>query len=155
MPESLYSQSEVNRIFAHIPARTHYRWVQLELVKWAKEHEDGRGVHRLYSLEHLWQIGLVEELMALNISKSGVQEAMKWVHSYNKFWEDCTIVLGNNRVGIREEPDSIKQARQRAFVAGVINVQDWDWCIPVPNKDVGEFIQGILDDTRVVAAINL
>ena len=83
MGEKLYSQSEVNRIFSHISPKTLIFWVLSGLVEWSREHEDRRGIHREYSLKNLWQLGLAEELMNLNIPVKFVERMMARVN--NKF----------------------------------------------------------------------
>ena len=65
MKKQLFIQGEVNKILAHIPSRTTRFWVESGLVEWSGEHADRRGLHREYAIENLWQLGLVEELMAL------------------------------------------------------------------------------------------
>lgn len=63
----LFTQKEVNKIFGHIPAKTLRWWGIRQLYGWASESADGRGVHREYGLDNLYQIGIIQELSALNI----------------------------------------------------------------------------------------
>jgi DNA-binding transcriptional MerR regulator len=64
--EKLFTQGEVNRIFKHIPSSTLLYWGKVKVISWSGESHDGRGLHRLYSREDLYTLGLVEELTALN-----------------------------------------------------------------------------------------
>jgi DNA-binding transcriptional MerR regulator len=72
-----FNQEEVNRIFKHIPARTLRQWALSGLYQWAGETEDGRGVKREYRLMHLYQIGIVETLAALNFKVEHIKNVMK------------------------------------------------------------------------------
>lgn len=63
----LFTQKDVNKIFSHIPSKTLRWWGMRDLYGWADQVNDGRGIHRLYELGNLYQIGIVEELSSLNI----------------------------------------------------------------------------------------
>ena len=67
MDKKLFTQGEVNRVFDHIPTSTLLFWAKNEVITWSGESRDGRGVHRLYSREDLYLLGLVEELTILNL----------------------------------------------------------------------------------------
>lgn len=73
----LFSQKEVNKIFSHIPTKTLRWWAIRDLYGWANEVRDGRGIHREYALDHLYQIGIVEELSSLNIPVGTINRIMR------------------------------------------------------------------------------
>jgi hypothetical protein len=81
MSERSYSQSEVNRIFPHNSPKTLMSWALSGLVEWAGEHEDGRGIHREYELQHIRQLALVAEFMSLTTSVKLVKRWMNYVNS--------------------------------------------------------------------------
>lgn len=72
----MYTQRQVNKIFAHIPVKTLRWWGQLGLYGWVNETSDGRGIHRIYELANLYQIGIVEHLAALNIPSAEIKTIM-------------------------------------------------------------------------------
>ena len=74
MPEKLFSQREVNNIFSHVPSRTLRWWALMKLYDISAKAHDGRGVHRQYHLENLYQIGIVEVLTSLNFQASQIEE---------------------------------------------------------------------------------
>jgi hypothetical protein len=62
-----YTQSEVSQIFQDVPNKTLIYWARQELVEWVDEVEDGRGIHRKYSLFNLYQIAIVRELAGISL----------------------------------------------------------------------------------------
>ena len=73
----LFTQKEVNKIFSHIPSKTLRWWGMRDLYGWADQINDGRGIHRLYKLGNLYQIGIVEEeLSSLNIQMGTINRIM-------------------------------------------------------------------------------
>jgi hypothetical protein len=75
--EKLFTQKEVNKIFSHVPSKTLRWWGMRELYGWADQVNDGRGIHRLYELDNLYQIGIVEELSSLNIPVEFINKIMR------------------------------------------------------------------------------
>ena len=73
----LFTQKEVNKIFSNIPSKTLRWWGMRELYGWADQVNDGRGIHRLYELGNLYQIGIVEELSSLNIPVEVINKIMR------------------------------------------------------------------------------
>jgi DNA-binding transcriptional MerR regulator len=73
----LYTQNEVNRIFAHVNKRTLLVWAERGLVETASENIDGRGRNRIYSRANILQIALVERMAALNFSFETIKEIME------------------------------------------------------------------------------
>jgi hypothetical protein len=73
----LFTQKEVNKIFSHIPSKTMRWWGMRDLYGWADQVNDGRGIHRLYELGNLYQIGIVEELSSLNIPVEVINKIMR------------------------------------------------------------------------------
>jgi hypothetical protein len=73
----LFTQKEVNKIFSHIPSKTLRWWGMRDLYGWADQVNDGRGIHRLYELGNLYQIGIVEELSSLNIPVEVINKIMR------------------------------------------------------------------------------
>ncbi len=73
----LFTQKEVNKIFSHIPRKTLRWWGMRDLYGWADQVNDGRGIHRLYELGNLYQIGVVEELSSLNIPVEIINKIMR------------------------------------------------------------------------------
>lgn len=72
----MYTQRQVNKIFAHIPSKTLRWWGLQGLYGWVNETSDGRGIHREYELANLYQIGLVEHLADLNIPSGVIKSIM-------------------------------------------------------------------------------
>ncbi|MFP3868624.1 MAG: hypothetical protein ACLFUU_10780 [Desulfobacteraceae bacterium] len=76
MTERLYSQSEFNKIFKHISPKTLMHWIFTGVIGWKSETYDGRGRHREFNIENLYNCGLVEELTTigfpLEIIKAGM-----------------------------------------------------------------------------------
>lgn len=73
----LFTQKEVNKIFSHIPSKTLRWWGMRDLYGWADQINDGRGIHRLYELGNLYQIGIAEELSSLNIPVEVINKIMR------------------------------------------------------------------------------
>jgi len=73
----LFTQKDVNKIFSHIPSKTLRWWGMRDLYGWADQVNDGRGIHRLYELGNLYQIGIVEELSSLNIPVEVINKIMR------------------------------------------------------------------------------
>ncbi|MFZ5448999.1 MAG: hypothetical protein ACOZFS_10230 [Thermodesulfobacteriota bacterium] len=73
----LFTQKEVNKIFSHIPNKTLRWWGMGDLYGWADQVNDGRGIHRLYEVGNLYQIGIVEELSSLNIPVEVINKIMR------------------------------------------------------------------------------
>lgn len=88
----LFTQKEVNKIFNHIPSKTLRWWGMRDLYGWANQINDGRGIHREYELDHLYQIGIVEELSSLNIPVEAINRIMRKHFLYGmvmqSLWED-------------------------------------------------------------------
>lgn len=61
----MFSQKQVNQIFAHIPSRTLLAWAEAGALSWTEESFDGRGRGRLYGEKDLYHIALTEELASL------------------------------------------------------------------------------------------
>lgn len=75
--KKIFTQKEVNKIFSHIPSKTLRWWGMRDLYGWADQVNDGRGIHRLYELGNLYQIGIVEELSSLNIPVEVINRIMR------------------------------------------------------------------------------
>jgi hypothetical protein len=75
--EKLFTQKEVNKVFSHVPSKTLRWWGMRELYGWSDQVNDGRGIHRLYELGNLYQIGIVEELSSLNIPVEVINNVMR------------------------------------------------------------------------------
>ena len=168
MNELPYSQGKVNRIFADVPKRTIHYWAQLGLLEWAGERQDRRGTHRHYTLENLWQIGLMEELALLGTHITGARNTMKWLSSkYTteksgraELWETCSIVLWRNRPEIQAKPVSTHPAtfiepESIAHAGKPIEVPGWDGSLIVPNDSVGDRVEEISVNSLVIVTINL
>lgn len=83
MSERHYRQAEVHKIFSHIPTRTLKSWVELGLVGWTDERQDGRGIHRIYGLENLREFAIVNELSGLNFPVRFIKGIMKYLAPVN------------------------------------------------------------------------
>lgn len=83
-----FSQSEVNKIFSHIPPRTLLSLATAGVVEWVDEIQDGRGVHRIYSLANLYQIAVATQLslvgFSYNLAKSLVLDKLKGFDAQGK-----------------------------------------------------------------------
>lgn len=66
MDNRRFNQGELNKVFAHISPRTLLSWAKLGILPWADEVVNGRGKIRLYDMENLYQVGLIEELSSVN-----------------------------------------------------------------------------------------
>jgi hypothetical protein len=128
-------------------------------VEWAEESHDRRGILRFYAMEHLWQIGLVEELSTINISVYSIKEIMRWVSSTFieerdtrlGYWKYCTFVLWRYRPGLRGNSDSIKKTGMfSSFNRGR------DWNSVLVSSDIREdLIKAIFSDSLSIVMINL
>ena len=63
-----FSQSEVNKIFSHIPTRTLLSLATTGVIEWIDEIQDGRGIHRIYNLANLYQIAVATQLSLVGFS---------------------------------------------------------------------------------------
>jgi DNA-binding transcriptional MerR regulator len=63
--KEFYSQSDLKKIFSHIPANTLLFWAKEGLLKWTEETRDARGIHRKYSLDDIVRVAFVEELLSI------------------------------------------------------------------------------------------
>ncbi len=124
MIDRLFSQGEVNKIFEHIPSRTIRFWVESGLVEWSGEFEDRRGRHRQYSLENLWQLGLVEELMSYHLPVKNVKNWMEIVSkripssfiNYDpEVWHTHTFIINKIRPRPKEEYESIDDSGKKTI----------------------------------------
>lgn len=154
MTARLYSQSEVNRIFAHIPSQTLFHWIRTGLVEWSDAHQDRRGKHRLYSLENLWRIGLVEELMSLNLPISEARVLVEVLDSGDKnfrtqIWKDHTLILWKAR------PGAPKKSATKHEGVSVLEISGWHFFSPLRGDMLLEVIDVQLSDALVVVLINL
>jgi hypothetical protein len=150
--DRLYTQGEINTIFEAIPNRTLFSWAQLGLVEWSEESKDRRGTHRRYTLENLWRIGLVEELMALNVGIPFARRVMGFLQNQNTeehrldLWKTCSMVLGQSRPGLHKE---------HLFAQVFPEEFRWQWGLIMANEEVGGFMREHLEDSLVVVTINL
>lgn len=78
--ERLYTQGEIKKIFSHIPPNTLLNWARTDLVPWEDERKDRRGVHRLYSIDNLYVLGVVEKLLSWRIKPHIVQNIVNEIH---------------------------------------------------------------------------
>jgi len=162
MAEQLFiSQGEVNKIFGHIPSRTLRFWVESGLVEWAKEHEDGRGKHKLYSFKHLVQLRLVSELMTLKMPVKIVKGIMLLFHGGSfKNMEDLTLLLG------KEKHIDLGKRKQRIFKnkiddkAGensikIISLPGWHYIKLLRKEDIGKELDQNINDLILLVMVNL
>ncbi len=63
-----FTQSEVNKIFSYIPPRTLLSLATTGVIEWIDEVQDGRGIHRIYSLANLYQIAVATQLSLVGFS---------------------------------------------------------------------------------------
>jgi DNA-binding transcriptional MerR regulator len=77
MTDKIYSQGELNKIFSHIPPRTIRFWVECGLVETVGQDSDRRGKHRKYDLPCLYQLGIVERLLSLNLPIEDVRRILQ------------------------------------------------------------------------------
>lgn len=155
MGERLFTQGEVNKIFEHIPSRTLRFWVESGLVEWAGEHEDRRGRHRQYSFDNLLQLGLVEELMSLNLTVKKVKSYMFIFHGkICQGWEEHTLILNKVKPRKKEEYDFIDGAGKRNIIA--YKVPGFHAARVVPTKNIAEeFDQEFIDDSLLLIMVSL
>jgi hypothetical protein len=145
--EKLYSQSEANRIFKHLSPKTLIFWVLSGLVEWSGEHEDRRGIHRQYSLENLWQLGLAEELMSLNLPVKTVKVWMAHVSRKLPFsivnqvpdaWHSFTLIVNKVKPLPKEEYDFIDDSGNQSHIA--YKVPGWHTSILAPTTEIGKML---------------
>ncbi len=95
----LFTQKEVNKIFNHIPSKTLRWWGMRDLYGWANQINDGRGIHREYELDHLYQIGIVEELSSLNIPVEAINRIMRKHFLYGMVMQSLCEDLERDELG--------------------------------------------------------
>jgi hypothetical protein len=107
----LYRQGEVNRIFSHIPVSTLLYWAKLPIVTWASQANDGRGMHRLYSRDDLYVLGLVEELVSLNFPLDFIRK-------------EVTMKFFFTFVRTKGPSDAVVPSREKRKARSISNLQD-------------------------------
>jgi DNA-binding transcriptional MerR regulator len=162
MAEQLYTQGDVNRIFGEIPSRTLRFWVESGLVEWAGEHEDRRGKHRQYSFINLVQLGLVEELMGLNMPVKIVKGIMQgfFLGKSDKAWEglikgekSLTLLLGKEKkkeVSVHEVLFEGKKEDINVFL-----LPGWRYYKLIPTQDIGKELNQNLMNLNLLVMLNL
>jgi hypothetical protein len=74
MDDMRFSQSEVqNEIFPHIPPRSLLLLSTSGVIEWIDEHQDGRGIHRVYGLANLYQIAVATQLSLVGFSYNSIK----------------------------------------------------------------------------------
>jgi DNA-binding transcriptional MerR regulator len=121
MKKRLFTQGEVNKIFEHIPSRTTRFWGESGLVEWSGEHADRRGLHREYALENLWQLGLAEELMSLNLPVKHVERLMarvsgKLLSKIPEAWNKYTLIINKINRMAKEEHEDLDVSGKKAII---------------------------------------
>ncbi len=79
-----YTQNEASKIFPDVPNKTLIYWARQGFVEWVDEVEDGRGIHRKYSLFNLYQIAIVRELAGISLP------AMQILYTMDRHFKDFT-----------------------------------------------------------------
>jgi len=105
--KKLYTQNEVSKIFPDVPNKTLIYWARQDFVEWAEEVEDGRGIHRKYSLFNLYQIAIVRELAGIALPAFLIRYTM------DKYFKD--FVKGGPML-----PDLIDVGKNRASESSVM-----------------------------------
>jgi DNA-binding transcriptional MerR regulator len=149
MKERLFTQGEVNKIFGHIPSRTIRFWVESGLVEWSGTHEDRRGVHREYSIKNLWQLGLAEELMSLNLAVKFAKILMQVVnYMMQELWLTHTLIVPKGKPRPKEEYAGIAPNQPGLHGAMVL-----------PTETIGNLwtpeMEGMIGDPILVVMVNL
>ncbi|MBW1946876.1 MAG: hypothetical protein JRI33_02950, partial [Deltaproteobacteria bacterium] len=143
MDERIYTQGEVNRIFSHIPSRTLFHWAHSGLIDWVDQRRDGRGVHRLYTLENLWQIGLLEELLSLNLPAFYVESLMGFTRKNLPkedrfdFWMNNTVILWKVRPRAKEDYVRVEETGRKHIYA--YKIPGWHHAEVIPSDEVERF----------------
>lgn len=92
--EKLFTQSEITKIFKHIPGRTLHSWCEAGMVAWSSEYEDRRGKHRKFSIVNLYQFGLVEIMLELKIPSKAIQGFMEFIfHVPEESWQTSVLIF--------------------------------------------------------------
>jgi DNA-binding transcriptional MerR regulator len=152
MRNRLFSQSEVNKIFSHISGRTLRFWMESELVRWDKAHEDRRGIHRQYALENLWQLGVVEELMDLNFTTALVKVFMLIFEPRPNFnpWPTHSLIIPK-----RKARDLAEYAQPGSGVYDVTKTPGFHALQLVPTDELGTGLKNEFKDSVLVIIVNL
>jgi DNA-binding transcriptional MerR regulator len=155
MGERLYTQGEVNGIYEHIPSRTLRFWVESGLVEWADEHEDRRGRHRQYSFDNLLQLGLVEELMSLNLTVKTVKNFMLIFHGKRlQGWESYTLILNKVKPRKKEEYELVDEEGRTNYIA--YKVPGWHSASVIPTESIiTELDQAFISESILLIMVNL
>jgi len=74
LEECVVSQFTVNKIFNHIPKRTLLALATEKVIEWYSFQEGGRGIHRTYRLENLYQIAIATQLSLTGFSYANIKE---------------------------------------------------------------------------------
>jgi hypothetical protein len=77
----LYSQSELKKIFPDVHGNTLLSWAKEGLIEWEREIQDGRGIHRLYSVDNIYRLEVVKELLAMGVLPRIIKSEYKLLFS--------------------------------------------------------------------------
>lgn len=164
LSDKLYTQGEVSKIFPDVPNKTLIYWARQELVEWAAETRDARGIARLYNRWNLFQLGLVRELAGLGILIEGIRRIMSFFkdfppeghYSYdnegNKVLETCLpSEFFSSENGLKDKLIIIKKMDDRGWqeptIAGTSNLTD--------DNDLFKKEFGLLMNIHTTVIINL
>lgn len=97
----MITQAQVNKIFGHISHRALLVWAERQIITWPEEKTDGRGINRLYDFESLLQIGVVEELSALNVPLDVMKFSMDKIREFGPIAgnEEVFLVIKKKKAG--------------------------------------------------------
>lgn len=71
-----FKQKQINQVFAHIPRRTLLFWADWGLLGNFEVKTDRRGKLRIYTIENLYRLGLVEELTEYGFTLESIQSML-------------------------------------------------------------------------------
>jgi hypothetical protein len=97
-----FSQSEVNKIFSHIPTRTLLSLATTGVIEWIDETQDGRGIHRIYNLANLYQIAVATQLSLVGFSYNNTKTLiMNKLKGYDEKGNPKILDYMNKLLGIK------------------------------------------------------
>ena len=130
-----FSQSEVNKIFSHIPPRTLLSLATTGVIEWIDEIQDGRGIHRIYSLANLYQIALATQLslagFSYNLTKSLIMDKLK---GYDEQRNPKILSYMTKLLGIKIGEEKFRERRKPLFQVLFYSPNNIDELIKELNK---------------------
>lgn len=112
-----FSQSEVqNEIFPQIPPRSLLLLATNGVIEWIDEHQDGRGVHRVYGLSNLYQIAVATQLSLVGFSYNSIKTlVMDQLKGFDDEGKPKILKYMTQLLGVKVGEEKVKRRRYPLF----------------------------------------